>query len=494
MVEAKAAPSEGSSRDFVLTIGGRRESATEQLEVINPATESVFAYCPDASQQQLDAAVQAAAAAFPSWSRTPFDRRHRLLGAMSQTVLAHTDELAELLTREQGKPLRDARAEIERAAMYFERLGGIEVPEQLLADDKNRRVLLRYRPLGVVGAITPWNFPFILATAKVVSALVTGNTLVLKPSPFTPLTTLRLGELALDVLPPGVLNVLAGGDDLGRWMTEHSGIAKVSFTGSVPTGKHVMASAAASLKRVTLELGGNDPAIVLADVDPDAVAERLFWGAFMNSGQVCMAIKRLYVHDDIYEPLGARLGELAAGMTVGDGLDPATDLGPVQNQPQFERVVGILNDTRAQGGRFLAGGDVPDRAGYFIAPTVVADLSDGCRVVDEEPFGPILPLIRFSDLDDAIRRANHTTFGLSGSVWSNDLELAADAAGQLEVGTAWVNQHAAIDPTVPFGGAKESGLGREYSRFGLAGYMEPQVINLAKASIGGSTQARRAPG
>jgi acyl-CoA reductase-like NAD-dependent aldehyde dehydrogenase len=303
---------------------------------------------------------------------------------------------------------------------------------------------------------------------------------ILKPSPYTPLCTLKIAELLREVFPPGVLNVVAGGDELGEWMTAHPGIDKISFTGSVETGKKVMASCAGTLKRFTLELGGNDAAIVLDDVDPRAVAPKLFFGAFVNSGQVCMAIKRIYAHESIYAQLCTALAEEAAKARVGSGLEPDVQLGPIQNREQYEKVVGILEDTTAQGARILAGGRVPGGPGYFFPPTIVADIDEHSRLVQEEQFGPIVPVLKFSDEEDALRRANDTRFGLSGSVWSADLARATRLAARLEVGTAWVNQHRVTSATVPFGGAKESGMGRQYAALGLKGYMEPRVISVLK--------------
>jgi acyl-CoA reductase-like NAD-dependent aldehyde dehydrogenase len=303
---------------------------------------------------------------------------------------------------------------------------------------------------------------------------------VLKPSPYTPLTTLKVAELLKDVFPPGVLNVLAGGDQLGAWMTEHPDIDKISFTGSVATGKKVLASAAATMKRVTLELGGNDPAIILDDVDPQAVAKKVFFASFVNSGQVCMAIKRIYAHESIYDELCAALVAEAKKTKIGNGLTPGTDLGPLQNKMQYDKVVDIINDTKKSGARFLTGGEIPEGPGYFLPPTLVTDIDESSRLVQEEQFGPIVPIMKFSDVEDAIRRANDTRYGLSGSVWAKDTKRGAEIAARLEVGTAWVNQHRATSAFVPFGGAKESGLGRAYSSLGLKSYMEPEVVSVAK--------------
>ena len=466
--------------DFTLTIDGESVAAPRTFGVINPATEQVFAQCPDASREQVDMAVAAARRAAPGWQAIPFDQRRALLLELSDRIQARRDELAVLVTREQGKTLKDALGEVGRTANYFEGLTGFELPVEILYENDQRRVEVHSKALGVVGAITPWNSPLLLACIKVVSSLITGNTVVLKPSPYTPLSAVRLGEIGRDIFPPGVLNVLSGGDEVGKWMTAHPGIDKISFTGSVPTGKNIMQSSADSLKRVTLELGGNDAAIVLEDADPVAIAPKLFAAAFANSGQVCVAIKRLYVHENIYEPLCGELARLAGEVSVGDGLDPDSDLGPIQNAMQYDKVLSILEDTKQRGARILSGGEPPDRPGYFLPPTVVADISDGARLVDEEPFGPILPVISFNDIDDAIQRANASSFGLGGSVWTADEAKGVELAGRLEVGTAWVNQHAAVDFTTPFGGTKESGIGVEYSKVGLMGYTAQQIVNVAK--------------
>jgi acyl-CoA reductase-like NAD-dependent aldehyde dehydrogenase len=469
--------------DFAHLINGNLVSSGATLEVINPATGAVFARCPSASQEQLDAAVSAARRAFPAWRAKPFAERRVLIEKMAAVFKENQEVLAQLLTREQGKPIQQARDEIGRAATQAQGMASIQIGVEKLAEDAQRRIELHYRPLGVVGIITPWNAPINLAAGPITAALYTGNTAVLKPSPFTPLTTLKLGELLRDVFPPGVLNVLAGGDELGQWMSEHVHIDKISFTGSVATGKRVMASAAGTLKRVTLELGGNDAAIVLDDVDPKVVAKRLFFAAFVNTGQVCMAVKRIYAHESIYDALCNALADEARNTKVGDGLDPRTQLGPIQNRKQYDRVVAILADTKRIGARILAGGEVPSGGGYFMTPTIVADIAEDSRLVREEQFGPIVPVLKFTDEDDVVRRANDTRFGLAGSVWSRDPERAAAIAARLEVGTAWVNQHRATSATVPFGGAKESGMGRQYSVLGLKENMEPQVISVLKEAV-----------
>jgi acyl-CoA reductase-like NAD-dependent aldehyde dehydrogenase len=468
-------------KDFAHLIDGELVAGKEWFDVINPATGKAFAQAPLLNQAELDRAVAAARRAFVSWRATPIAERRAAIGRMAQILSENAATLAELLTLEQGKPVGQSRDEIGRAATQSVGMAEIHIADELLEDSPQRRIELKYFPLGVVGIITPWNAPINLAAGPLVAALYTGNTVVLKPSPYTPLCTLKIAALLREVFPPGVLNVVAGGDDLGEWMTAHPGIDKISFTGSVASGKKVMASCAGTLKRFTLELGGNDAAIVLDDVDPLAVAPKLFFAAFVNSGQVCMAIKRIYAHESIYAPLCAALAEEAVKARVGSGLEPGVQLGPIQNREQFEKVIGILNDTTAQGARILAGGHVAQGPGYFFPPTIVADIDEHSRLVQEEQFGPIVPVLKFSDEEDALRRANDTRFGLSGSVWSANPERATRLAARLEVGTAWVDQHRATSATVPFGGAKESGMGRQYAALGLKGYMEPRVISVLKS-------------
>jgi acyl-CoA reductase-like NAD-dependent aldehyde dehydrogenase len=477
---AERAQSVALRTDFSLLIDGKLEQSAQHLDVINPAFGAVFARCPAAGRAELDRAVAAACRAFPAWRARSFADRAALVKQLSQRLRERQNELAELLTREQGKPLAQSVAEIDRGAAQSDGMVSIEIKPEVLVDDAQRHIELVYRPLGVVGIITPWNAPVNLALGPLVSALYTGNAVILKPSPYTPLTTLKVGEILREVFPAGVVNVLAGGDALGADMTAHPGIDKISFTGSVATGKKVLAAAAATLKRVTLELGGNDPAIILDDVDPKAIAKQVFFASFVNSGQVCMAIKRIYAHERIYAELCDALVAEAKKAKVGNGLDPGTELGPLQNKMQYDKVVDLIEDTKKAGATFLTGGDIPAGPGYFLPPTLVTDVADDSRLVQEEQFGPIVPILKFSDVEDAIRRANDTRYGLSASVWSKDIERGGEIAARLEVGTAWVNQHRTTSAFVPFGGAKESGLGRQYSSLGLKSYMEPEVISVAK--------------
>lgn len=463
---------------FNLLIGGRQVGGDLSMPVINPATEEVLTQCPRASESQLNEAVAAAKAAFPSWAATPVKRRKAALLAIAERVDAHADELARLLTEEQGKPLEPARREIFVTTLLFRTFAAYDLPVEILKEGEGGRVELHHGPLGVVAAIVPWNFPLILMAQKLAPALVAGNTVILKPAPTTPLTTLRFGELVADLLPAGVLNIVTDANDLGNLLTGHPDVQKVSFTGSIATGRKVMASASGSLKRIALELGGNDAAIVLDDVDPKAAAPKLYGSAFANNGQFCAAVKRLYVHDSIYDDMCGELAALADAAVVGDGLDQGTTLGPMQNKVQFERVLTLLAEAREQG-VVIAGGTRPDRPGYFLRPTIVRDISDGTRLVDEEQFGPLLPVIRFSDEADALASANNSTYGLGGSIWSSDPKRAYALAAKMQAGSVWINKHGALDVEVPFGGSKQSGQGVEFSLAGLLEFTQMKVISIA---------------
>jgi acyl-CoA reductase-like NAD-dependent aldehyde dehydrogenase len=462
---------------YTHTIDGRAETSATFFDVINPATGAAFDSAPNASPEQLNEAVSAAQRAYSSWQRLSFAERSALIGEFSESIKSHADEIAKVLTREQGKPLPQAKGEVMDAAHELKTLCQFEPHPELIRADDDSRVELHYRPLGVVGAITPWNYPVLLAASKIAQALYAGNTVVLKPSPYTPLSTLLVGEVARETLPPGVLNVLAGGNELGRWMTEHQGIAGIAFTGSVATGKRVLASAAETLKRITLELGGNDPAVLLDDADLDTAASGIFGSAMNNAGQVCIAVKRVYAPESLYEPLIEALVQLARAHRVGGGFEPDVQMGPIQNKMQFEKVLGLIEDTRQyRGVRIFEGGQTLGGSGYFVAPTIVAATEDDMRLVAEEQFGPVLPVLKYRNIDDAVRRANNTRYGLGASIWTKDGERGAKVATQIEAGTVWINHHTSYEAEIPFGGFKESGFGREHGRLGLLSYMEPQVI------------------
>ena len=455
-------------------------AGTSTMPVLNPATEEVLTDCPRSSEEQLNQAVQAAKNAFSSWSQTEIQERKEIVLKIADIVEANAQELAQILTEEQGKPIGDATGEVYGMAAFCRYFASLDLPVKVIEDSDGRKVEAHRTPLGVVGAIVPWNFPLILLAFKLPPALIAGNTIVIKPAPTTPLSTLRVAELIKDVAPPGVINVITDLNDLGAALTAHPDVRKISFTGSTATGAKVMAGAAGLLKRITLELGGNDAGIVLNDVDPKEAAPKLFNSAFQNTGQVCIAMKRLYVHEDIYDEMCDELATLANETVIGNGLEQGTKLGPLNNKMQFDKVKELIEEAKTDG-NVIAGGEVPDQPGYFIRPTIVRDIEEGSRLVDEEQFGPVLPVMKFSDEKDAVKRANATQWGLGGSVWSSDLDKAYALAEKMEAGTIWINKHSELDPTIPFGGSNQSGLGKELGAEGLEEFTQLKIINMAKA-------------
>lgn len=460
------------------TIGGKAAVTNAEFAVINPATGTEAGRAPNMGQAELDAAVSVAKAAFASWSALSDAALAEACAAVTARIEAHSAELAEIITLEQGKSLNGlgSRWEMGGAAAWAGYTSGLSIPVKVLQDDEQGRVELHRKPLGVIGSITPWNFPVLIAIWHIMPALRTGNTVVIKPSPLTPLSTLRLVQIMNEVLPPGVVNVVTGDDkafNLGAAMASHADIRKIVFTGSCATGQKIMQSAATTMKRLTLEMGGNDAAIVLPDADPQAIAEGLFWGAFINNGQTCAAMKRLYVHESIHDAVCDALGAFASKITMGNGMDEASMLGPVQNRLQFDKVARLVADAKTRG-RVIVGGEPGE--GLFFPPTIIAGLRNGDPLVDEEQFGPALPIIRYSDVDEAIRMANDSENGLGGSVWSSDIEAAKKVASRMDCGSVWINKHGAIQPNAPFGGVKKSGLGVEFAEEGLVEYTDIQVI------------------
>lgn len=463
-----------------MTIDGAEAPAHATVAVVNPATEEVIAHAPECTRAQLDAAVAGAERAFPGWSALRHEKRERAVFDFAHAVERHRDAFADLLVLEQGKPRDRAIGEINASLAYARAFSQMALDVEILEDSSERRVELHRRPIGPVGAIFPWNYPVLLAFWKLAPALLAGNTIILKPSPLAPLTGLKLGEIARGAFPSGVVNVVSGAE-AGAWLTSHRGIHKIAFTGSIATGKKVMTEAGPTLKRLTLELGGNDAGIVLADFDLARMADDLFWAAFSNCGQVCAGLKRLYVPDSLYDELCDALAAIAGKVVIGDGRCPGVQMGPLQNRTQFEKIAALVAEARAGGAKVICGGAPIEGKGYFYPPTLVRDIADDARLVAEEQFGPALPILRYSEVDEALARANASRYGLGGSVWGRNIGNAAAVASRLETGSAWVNQHPSMAAHIPFGGVKESGLGVELSHYGLEAYTDMFVLNIKKS-------------
>lgn len=462
--------------DTKLLIGGELVPGDMTMDVVNPATGEPFTTVPRASAAQADKAIAAAKAAVSGWSAVPFAERSRKLVELADAIAARKDEFARTLTLEQGKPLAEAQGELAWTEGYLRHYATLELPDRVIQDDAEGYIAVKHKPLGVVVGIIAWNFPLLVACWKIGPAVLAGNAIVLKPAPTTPVAALMLGELCRDIFPAGVVNVITDANDLGPHLTSHPDVAKIGFTGSTATGKRIAATGADTLKRVTLELGGNDPAIVLPDADVAAIAEKLFWAAFANNGQICIATKRMYVHEDIYDALKAALVAYAATVKIGDGSEQGTRLGPINNRAQYERVLDLIRDAKERGYTFLTGGDAAEVPGYFIPVTIIDNPPEDSRIVQEEQFGPVLPLLKFRDVDDAIARANASDYGLGASVWGGDEDAAFAVAERIASGTVWVNETQHLSPLAAFGGIKQSGVGIEGGVDGLLEYTNVKTL------------------
>jgi acyl-CoA reductase-like NAD-dependent aldehyde dehydrogenase len=468
------------TKEFTMAINGLLVSTKHKVPVINPANEKVISHVPKATKDHLNHAVKAAKESFPKWCALSENERQAKLEAFADAIHQHRKEIAELFTLEMGRPYHSALVEVDGSVATCRALSKMRLEREILDEKEDHVVERYYSPLGVAGLIIPWNFPVSIAIRKITSALMTGNTLVVKPSPYTPLTMLRIAEIARNLFPPGVLNVVTGENELGEWMTDHPDIDKISFTGSTATGKKVMQGAAANLKHITLELGGNDAAIVMEDADPKELVEPIFWAAFRNTAQVCIATKRLYVHENIYGEFLSELIEFAKKVKIGDGFNPETQLGPIQNKMQFEKVKELIEETKKSGAKIAFEGEIEDKPGYFVPITIIDNPPEDSRVVVEEAFGPVLPVIRYSNYDEAVEKANNTHYGLGGSVWGKDLKLARSIADRLHTGTVWINEAQVLFPHVSFGGHKESGIGLENGLDGLREYTNSKTIMMKK--------------
>lgn len=463
---------------YSLLIDGRKVQGSGRIEVIDPATGDVFDSAPRADQPQALEAIRAASKAGKQWAALGYAGRKPYLHAFASAIEARAGELASVLNRERGGPMAECLREVAVTAAALRYFAEQYLPDKVLRHNSTERIIEQHYPQGVVAAIMPWNRPITLLSFKLGPALITGNTVIAKPAPTTPLSTLLIGEIAADILPAGVFQTLVDQNDLGPLLTSHPDIAHVSFTGSTATGKKVLAGAAQTLKRFTLELGGNDVAIILDDADLDVVIPKIFQAAMINAGQVCYATKRVYAPRHMLNEVARLLGEQADQAKLGDGLDPAHQIGPLQNRTQFEKVLALIEETRSEG-TLVTGGKVLLGGGYFITPAIVRDLRDDARLVREEQFGPVLPVLPYDDLESVIARANDSEYGLGGSIWTSDVERGIQLASRIESGTVWVNRHMSLPFDVAFGGAKQSGIGLQNGTQGMEDFTQRRIVNVA---------------
>lgn len=464
---------------FTQTIDNRPVASVFE-DVIDPSTGVAFQQSPAATEADIDLAVTAARRAQPSWAALSWDEREQYIGRLADAIDANRAYLATLMTMEQGMPLAEATMSTGYTATCLRVLASVRLAERVVIDNDTNRIAESWQPLGVVGAIAPWNAPLVLGMQKVANALIGGNTVVLKPSELTPLGTLEIGRIARDILPPGVLNVIGGGRAVGAALVAHPGLDKISFTGSTATGAAIAKQSGGTLRPVTLELGGNDAAILLPDGSIPDLVEAIIRKGLANRGQFCAAIKRVYVPTALYDQVCEQLTAAARAIRIGNGLEPGVEMGPIQNKAQFDKICAFVEDARKAGGRVLTGGAPLDGDGYFYPPTVIAGLSDGTRLVDEEQFGPVIPVIAYDDLNAVIARINSGPYGLTGSVWTANLSRGSEVASRLAVGTGWVNHHGNFDIRAPFPLIKASGIGADFADCGVKGAMRLQVVNVRK--------------
>ncbi|KAI0389907.1 aldehyde dehydrogenase [Xylariaceae sp. FL0594] len=466
---------------FHNVINNELSTTPQTRHTLNPKDQSPLWEAPVSGQEDVDRAVSAGKAAFQSWSKLTQDERAEYLNKFADALQANHDGLVELLRKELGKPVQAAGFEMFLVMGLARETPKLRLMEEKPVDDEDRTAIVRHVPLGVGVGIVPWNFPLCLGAGKLIPALLAGNTFIWKPSPYAPYSALKMAEIGAKVFPPGVFQALSGEDSLGPLLTAHPDVAKVSFTGSVETGKKVMAACASTLKRVTLELGGNDAAIVCDDVDVDAVVAKVAFLAFVHSGQICMNIKRIYVHEAVYDRFLAALVAVVNQFPAPGDDGPDAFFSPIQNQMQVDKLQkNFYSQIEKQGWKTALGGEddigsSKDAKGFYVAPTIINNPPEDSSIVTEEPFGPIVPVLKWSDEQDVIKRANATKLGLGASVWSKDVERAKRMAEQLEAGSIWVNTHFELAPNVPYGGHKESGLGMDWGIVGLQGWCNPQA-------------------
>jgi aldehyde dehydrogenase (NAD+) len=471
-----------------MLIGGKwcDSQSGKTFETVNPATEEVITEVAEGDAPDIDQAVKSARKAFESgpWRTMDARDRGRLLNKLADLIESHSDELAELETLDNGKPIGESRNAdlplvidcLRYYAGWSDKIHGQTIPVRGRYFCYTKR-----EPVGVVGQIIPWNFPMLMVAWKWGPALAAGCTIVLKPAEQTPLTALRMGELALEAgFPAGVINIVPGyGETAGDALVKHRGVDKVAFTGSTEVGRIIMQNAANSLKRVTLELGGKSPNIVFADADLDAAVQGAMLGLYLNQGQCCCAGSRLLVQDKVYDAMVERLASASEKRKLGDPFDAKTEQGPQVDRTQFEKVLGYIESGKKQGARCVTGGERFGSRGYFIKPTVFADVKDSMVIAREEIFGPVMQVLRFKDIDEVIERANTTDYGLAAAVWTRDIKRAHAVADRVRAGTVWINCYDVFDAAAPFGGFKTSGIGRELGEVSMDNYTELKTVTVA---------------
>ncbi|KAJ0122577.1 ldehyde dehydrogenase [Diaporthe amygdali] len=464
---------------FQNVINNELTSTARTRHGVNPSTEETLPEVPLSGQNEVDQAVAAARAAFPAWRAKTWDERASHVQKLADAIEANHDEIRDLLVTESGKAFSTANMEMQFSIGHLRVTSGLRIPDETVEDTDERTAVVRYRPLGVGCAIVPWNWPLLLGVGKIGPGVMAGNTIIVKPSPYAPYTLIKVAELAAKIFPPGVIQVLSGDEALGPLLTLHPGINKISFTGSTATGKKVAEACAKTIKRLTLELGGNDAAIVCDDADLAKVVPKVSTLALISSGQICMNIKRIYVHEKIYDDfMKAIVDFIRNNLKHGPAADPNTAVGPVQNSMQYAKVLNLFEAADKEGWKIATGGlkEKKEGKGFILPPTIIDDPAEGSRIEAEEPFGPILPVMRWSNEADVVRRANGFDSGLGASVWSSDIAKATKIADQLEAGSVWVNTHFEVGPHMPFGGHKQAGLGMEWGVVGLKGWCNPQAF------------------
>ncbi|WP_312296589.1 aldehyde dehydrogenase family protein [Chryseobacterium sp.] len=449
---------------------------------LNPSNLEVIGEVTNTSREEIDAKIEKAKKAQKLWSARPDAERKEILLKVAEALQQNSKQLAEWITREQGKPLNGPGANFEMQACvgWTQVPASLDLPEEIVFEDETRKDVLYRNPIGVVAAIAPWNWPLMIAIWQIIPSLRMGNAVIIKPSEYTTFCSLEMIKVINSVLPEDILQVVTGRGEVGGYLTSHPEIGKIMFTGSIATGKKVIEASAKNMTRLTLECGGNDAGVILPGLDVSKYIDGIFWGAFLNMGQTCACLKRLYVYENDYEKVVKALADYSSNIPMGNGADEASILGPIQNKMQYDKIQDLIRDAENIGADFIFKGQKPDLEGYFIPVTLVGNVDNGDRIVDEEQFGPVLPIIKYKTLEEAISKANDSENGLGASVWSDDLDEAQKVAAQLEAGTVWINQHGAINPFVPFGGAKQSGYGVEFGVEGLKAVTVPKVISIKK--------------